>query len=239
MKTLLLIPVFLFSLLFAQTESSKWYLGLQSGAGHTFRTLDPTDEAAAIVAEVRNSEEFPIIGMNGGIVFGRNMTGNLWFESGLQMSLLGHVFKANIDSSSFPSPPFPPPSNPSFTGELNRYNHFYHLNIPLLFKLYTNKGKVRGFFFYGPQVNLRLAERSRSVLTYDNGEGIIVTDLNANFNTLILSLVGGGGISFNPAERFSIELRGFARRDITPVADEPIRQQSFYVAGNLGGVFHF
>ncbi|MEZ4852431.1 MAG: outer membrane beta-barrel protein [Bacteroidia bacterium] len=239
MKKLIFLPFFLFTLGYAQNETSEWYFGIQLGAGSSYRTLDPQNEAAALVVSFRNESEVPIIGQNGGLVIGRKLNDHFWFESGVQFSRLGLVERVQVDTLTGSSiPGFPPPASP-MSGELSMFDLFYHVNIPLLVKAYTNTGKFRGFFFLGPQVNISVVEQLRSVFVSENGVAIFEDDLQANFNPLIISLIGGGGFSSQFHENFSLEARFLARRDITPVADEPVRQQMHYVAGNLGVLFHF
>ena len=231
MKALLIIPIFLFSLLFAQTESSKWYLGLQGGAGQSFRTLEPTSEDEIILIDILNGAESPITGMNGGLVLGRKITDHIWLESGIQVSRLGKMIYSKRDSQIV---------DPALPDETKFIDLYYHLNIPLLLKAYTNRGKFRGLLFYGGQFNFKLDYDDKRVeIFYDGFNRFSVSNLSGDFHPVVLSLVGGAGVSFNPHERFSIEGRFLARRDITPIADAPIRQKMHYVAGNIIGAFHF
>ncbi len=134
------------------TFSSTWILNQNN-----YGTLEPFKQSYVKQSEM---DYLATWGGNAGVVLGYNFTNNLGLQAEVQYNVTGQKYKDNFEG---------PAIVPVDTGmlslgsatervEVTRVIKLSYLQIPLMFKVITKKGKkVKFFFCIGPQIGFRTA----------------------------------------------------------------------------------
>lgn len=134
------------------TFNSTWILNQNN-----YGTLEPFVQPYVKKSEMNYLATW---GGNAGVVLGYNFTNNLGLQAELQYNVTGQKYKDNFEG---------PAKVPVDTGivtlgsatervEVTRSIKLNYIQIPVMFKVITNKGKkVKFFFCIGPQIGFRTA----------------------------------------------------------------------------------
>lgn len=230
MKELIIISILFAPILSIAQESvneeSKFSIGVNFSSNYSYRTLKYPDNLQNFV-DAREKLEHPSFGFNTGIAVQYLLMKKIEVELGIQFSRQTHMFKEVPISD--------PMGNPSL-GLADNQLRYHYLEIPLRVNYRIVNQKFFGYISAGVSINKFLNDKSKSWLTYNNGDTEVVKSESGilDFNKTVIGLVGGVGLGYHVSEKLNLRLEPLFRYSLTPLAEAPIDQYNYSIGCQIG-----
>lgn len=230
MKRLIIISILFAPILsFAQesaSEESKFSIGINFSPNYSYRTLKYPGNLQNFV-DAREELEHPSFGFNTGIDAQFLIMKNLEVELAIQFSRQTHMFK---------EVPIIDPISSVSMGFFDIQLRYHYLEIPLRVNYRIINQKFFGYISAGVSINQFLNDKSKSWLTYSNGDTKVVNSESGilDFNKTVIGLVGGIGLGYHISEKLNLRLEPICRYSLTPLAEGPIDQYNYSIGCQVG-----
>lgn len=210
----------------SESEESKFSIGINFSPNCSYRTLKYPENLQNLV-DAREELEHPSLGFNTGIEAHYLPLKNLEIVLAVQLSRQTHMFR---------EVPLTNIAGDDSLGFADNQLRYHYLGIPLRVNYRIVNQKFFVHISAGVSINQFLSDKSRSWITYSNGDTEVVNSESGikDFNKTLIGLVGGIGLGYHINEKLNMRLEPLFRYSLTPLADAPIEQYNYSIGCQIG-----
>jgi Outer membrane protein beta-barrel domain len=223
----------------------QWFVGLNMGLDHSFRTLRNNDGTAtsAEIIQLRNQLETSLICSSVGLNVGRRLKKQFSIEAGFLYSVKGYqthwldmINGGIID----PRTGFSSDTTNAMPLAVQFESHFRYVDFPLRLNWSFGQKKIRAIIGSGVHTGMLIDHASTAVYKYANGlfegkEASSTTGVRSTVFTAHWSL----GLEWKASTRGKLRMEATGRHNLMDINQAPVAERLWSVGCNMGFYFDF
>ena len=199
-------------------KQKKHHIGFSLSPDYCFRKVKSNVENNWI-KEAFDTLEVGKLGYTFGITYQYALRKKIDLVSGLLFSDKGE--KTRKQYTSTPTP-------------FNYNNHFYYLDIPILFKYNFLDKKIKLFASAGVSCNIFLTHRMTQITGYTSDDVKVNNYSKTGISPINFAMIGSVGLECPLTNKWSFKLEPTYRRSVSSFSKAPIKKYLYSVGLNFG-----